>query len=153
MSLRDGYYAVPDPTDAESMTFWQVENGGRFYPHPRGAWYGPVPGEGADPDEEDEFERRMQLGYSENRRLDWTRAVKDAVKADPIAARRRFAEESGRCCHCGRPLRGGTSRLLGIGPTCFDRIPHDVRMAYLAEVKRAQSLSQSLSTRTQPERK
>jgi hypothetical protein len=136
--LPDGYYATPDPANAETVTFWQIENG-RYYPHPRGAWYGPVPGADVDPDEDDYLEHRMQLGYSENRRMDWTRAVRDAVEADPLAARRCFVENSGRCTVCGRPLRSGRSRLLGLGDRCFDRMPHEIRMAYLAEARRAQA--------------
>jgi hypothetical protein len=137
-ALPDGYYATPDPADAETMTFWQIENG-RFYPHTREAWYGPVPGADVDPDEDDELERRMQLGYSENRRMDWNRAVRASVEDDPIAARRCFVENSGRCTACGRPLKSGRSRLLGLGGRCFDRMPHELRMAYLAEIRRAQA--------------
>ncbi|GAB3224241.1 hypothetical protein GCM10027447_12660 [Glycomyces halotolerans] len=49
-----------------------------------------------------------------------------------------------------RRLTDGTSRLLGIGPDCRDRIPHELLMAYLAEVKRAQALSRPVHT--EPER-
>jgi hypothetical protein len=136
--LPDGYYATPDPRDTDTMTFWEVQKG-RFYPHPAKAWYGPVPGADVDPDEDDEFERRVQLGHSENRRMDWNRAVRDAVEAAPIAARLRFVEHSGRCTACGRPLKSGQSRLLGLGERCRERMPHELRMAYLAEVRRTQA--------------
>lgn len=138
--LRDGYYAVLDPDDEGTMTCWRVKDGG-LHPHPAKAWYGPArplrkdaPGKPGT----DEYIAWMRDYF--DRWTSWALRVKEAIEADPLAAQRGFAETTAHCCVCGRALTDGASKTLGIGPDCRERVPHDLLMAYLAEVKRAQSL-------------
>lgn len=140
MSLPDGFYAVPDPDDPDTMTRWRVDGGG-MHPHPAKTWYGPArplrrdtPGPKGSP----EYVAWMRSYFDEW--TSWARRVRDAIEANPLTARFHFAESTARCHNCGRALTDGKSRTLGIGPDCFQRVPHDLLMAYLAEVKRAREV-------------
>lgn len=139
--LPDGFYAVPDPDDESVMTRWRVKNG-KWSPHPAKTHYGPArplrkdaPGLNGSP----EYAAWMRKFL--DRHNAWRRRVVDAIEANPLLARFRFAESTAHCHNCGRALTDGKSRTLGIGPDCFQRVPHDLLMAYLAEVKRARSMS------------
>ncbi|WP_026931193.1 DUF6011 domain-containing protein [Glycomyces tenuis] len=139
-TLPDGYYAVPDPDDPDTMTRWRVDSGG-MHPHPAKTWYGPArplrkdaPGKPGT----DEYIAWMRDYFDEWG--SWARRVKEAIEANPLIARFHFTESTGHCHNCGRVLTDGTSRTLGIGPDCRERIPHDLFSAYLAEVKRAREV-------------
>ena len=136
--LPDGYYAVPDPDDTTVMTLWQVKDGIPKARPPK-ARYGPqalrkdIPGRPG----EDEYIAWMRAHFDVVG--DWLRRMRAAIAANPQAAMRAYAALTNHCCNCGRALTGSTSKALGVGPDCRERMPHNVLMAYLAEVKRARS--------------
>lgn len=141
--LPDGFYAVPDPDGpdepgGDAMTFWRVLYGG-IEAYPRRAKYGPIPPPRKDLPSDRE-ERDLWMRSWDVLRHEWATRIRAAIEADPMAARRRFAEGSARCCECGRPLASGRSRLLGLGDRCREQMPHDLLSAYLAEVKRAREV-------------
>lgn len=139
-ALPDGYYAVPDPDDATIMTLWHVKNGTPKARPPKGTRYGPqalrkdIPGRPGD----DEYIAWMRA------HLDtvsaWLKRMRAALAANPPAAMRAYAALTNHCCNCGRALTGGTSKALGVGPDCRERMPHELLMALLAEVKRARAI-------------
>lgn len=45
------------------------------------------------------------------------------VVVDPVTAARRYGQELGRCCSCGRELTDGRSIWFGIGPECEKSYP------------------------------
>lgn len=119
MSLPDGYYALHDPDDPTTMTYWRQHtdaHGPALVSWPRGALYGPtylrrdVP---KDREERIEFGRQFQARLSA-----WMGKARSALTADPDTARARFAVWQIRCCVCGRTLRDRKSKVLGIGPDC-----------------------------------
>ncbi|MEU5157347.1 DUF6011 domain-containing protein [Glycomyces sp. NPDC021274] len=140
--LADGYYAVLDPDDDTTMTCWRVK-GGRVKAHPAKARYGPVLPRRKDapgPPGSDEF--TVWFDEIAERLNDWYARLHAAIEASPLAAQVEFAKATGHCCNCGRALKDGASRVLGIGPDCRERIPHPVLMAYLAEVRKTQTADQ-----------
>ncbi|PRY56470.1 DUF6011 domain-containing protein [Glycomyces artemisiae] len=133
--LADGYYAVPDPDNAATMTCWRVKDDG-MHPHPAKAWYGPdrplrkdAPGKPGT----DEYIAWMRDYF--DTWTAWARRVKDAIAADPVAAQRHFAAKTAHCCVCGRALTDGASKILGIGPDCREKVPNHVLMAHLAATR------------------
>lgn len=116
--LPDGYYAVPDPDDDTTMTYWRVRAGVRTR-WPAKAWYGPgrplradAPGPKGSP----AYVAWMH-GHFERMR-DWNSRVGALLAQDPAAAARRFAELSTRCCACGRALTDEKSKVFGLGSEC-----------------------------------
>lgn len=119
MTVPDGYYAVLDPDDPTTMTYWRQNtdrHGPVLVPWPPRARYGPaylrrdVP---KDPAERIEFGRRFQARLSAG--MGKARA---ALTADPDTARARFAVWQIRCCVCGRALSDRKSKVVGVGPEC-----------------------------------
>ncbi|MGW1989652.1 DUF6011 domain-containing protein [Embleya sp. NPDC001921] len=118
--IPDSYYAVHHPDDPGTITYWRrkrTTTTDALTAWPAKAWYGPpiplrrdVP---ADPAERDAFVADWSA-----RSLAFLDVVIDAIKADPLAAARRFADFTIRCCQCGRALKDGTSKTYGIGPEC-----------------------------------
>lgn len=115
-TLPDGYYAVLDPADPDTMTYWRAR-AGRLTAWPAKAWHGPArllrrdapAGQGA----RIEWMRDWQNTYEA-----WLQLLDAALLADPGTARKQFAELTVRCCQCGRALTDDTSKVLGIGPDC-----------------------------------
>lgn len=117
--IPDGYYAVPDPDDPGTMTYWRQRtdtHGPALTSWPPRARYGPlvyrrdVP---KDPDERRAFAERYHA-----RLAAWMDRVRDALTDDIDGARARFAVFQVRCCVCGRALRDAKSKTLGMGPEC-----------------------------------
>jgi hypothetical protein len=137
--LPDGYYAVPDPDAPALMTLWHVKDGKAKARPPKDMRYGPqarradIPGRPGD----DEYIAWMRKYFDTVN--DWHGRVRAAIAVNPQAAMRAYAALTSHCCNCGRPLTGSTSKALGVGPDCRERMPHELLMAYLAEVKRARS--------------
>lgn len=116
MTLTDGYYAIPDPDNPATMTYWRAENG-CIAMWPAKAWYGPARLLKRDaPTDRDERNAWARAWF--DRSQDWLARVRVAIEADPHAALKRYAEFSVRCCQCGRALTDDTSKVLGIGPEC-----------------------------------
>lgn len=114
--LPDGYYAITDPDNAATMTYWRAANG-LIAMWPAKAWYGPARLLKRDaPTDRDEY-RAWATAWSDRSQA-WLLSVRDAIEADPHAALRRFAQFSIRCCQCARTLTDDTSKVLGIGPDC-----------------------------------
>jgi hypothetical protein len=140
-ALPDGYYAVPDPDAPALMTLWHVKDGKTNARPPKGTRYGPqarrgdVPGRPGD----DEYIAWMRKYFDAV--TEWHGRVRAAIAANPQAAMRAYAALTNHCCNCGRFLRDGTSRAIGIGPDCRERMPQDLMRAYLAEIDRARSLN------------
>src|SRR5687768_12342969 len=81
-TLPDGYYAIPDPDDAATMTYWRAKDGG-LHPHPAKAWYGPprplrkdAPGPKGCP----EFQDWMRTYFDQW--MAWVRRVRDELGMD-----------------------------------------------------------------------
>ena len=117
-----GYYAVPDPDDPHTMTYWRRASPRRrevFDPWPAGTKTGPVL-----------YTRDVPTGLKGEARREWIRAwyaevhkpyrdaVIAAIAADTDAAAQRFAQMTSRCCVCGRSLTDESSKVYGIGPEC-----------------------------------
>lgn len=49
-------------------------------------------------------------------------SIMDEIAKDPKAAMLRYGQELGSCGHCGRTLTDETSRELGIGPVCRNKL-------------------------------
>jgi hypothetical protein len=81
-----GHYAVTDPTDNRTMTYWSVDDHGAVRDFPHGARYRPLP----------------PTGWTKAERADWyvpggpyrlwREEVARRISADPAAAARRFRE-------------------------------------------------------------
>lgn len=114
--LPDGYYAITDPDNAETMTYWRASKG-RLAIWPAKAWYGPARLLKRDaPADRDEM-RAWYTAWSDTWAA-WATRVRTALDADQAAALRRFARFSIRCCQCGRRLTDDTSKVYGVGPEC-----------------------------------
>lgn len=115
-TLPDGYYAVLDPSNADTMTYWRAR-GGRLTAWPAKAWHGPARplrrDAPADHDERITWMRDWQTKYQA-----WLQLLQTALQSDPGRARRQFADLTVRCCQCGRLLSDDTSKVVGIGPDC-----------------------------------
>lgn len=120
-NVPNGYYAIPDPDDAATLTMWRVV-GGLLHPSPANAKYGPRLLISAIPADLDRNGKQQFIRtWHETVRLTWVRAVHAAIIADPNAAGARFAETTVHCRDCGRPLYDETSKALGRGPDCRAR--------------------------------
>jgi hypothetical protein len=71
-----------------------------------------------------------------------------AIATDPTGAMRRYGIELGRCGNCGRLLTDETSRQMGIGPDCAQRLGLD-RSPY-AEAARREQVARLRATYTEP---
>jgi hypothetical protein len=89
--IPDGYYAVPDPRDVDTLTLWHV-TADHIAPHPANARYGPVLHRRDIPAELSKTAaERWVRAWFEQVRLPWTEAVRAAITADPEAARALYA--------------------------------------------------------------
>ncbi|MCY0957670.1 DUF6011 domain-containing protein [Streptomyces sp. H27-H5] len=118
--IPEGYYAIPDPDDSTTMTYWRraitpKTNGLKAWPAK--AWFGPAIPLRADAPEDRAERDRFVAAWSESRRVYMTKII-DAILAELDDARRRFSTFSIRCWSCGRALRDETSKTYGIGPEC-----------------------------------
>lgn len=114
--IPDGYYAVPDPDNPQTMTYWRYRNGsGQRWPAK--AWYGPPRLLKRDaPTDRDELNA---WGRAWNERyFAWHDRVIAAIAAAPDECRARFAALATRCSWCARTLTDEKSKLLGYGPDC-----------------------------------
>ncbi|MFF4292176.1 DUF6011 domain-containing protein [Streptomyces vinaceus] len=130
--VAEGYYAIPDPTDPQTITYWRrilTSKRNALKAWPAKAWYGPpIPRRSEVP--EDRAERdAFVAAWSESRRA-YIAQVVAAIAADPYAAGRRFSDFSTRCCSCARKLRDELSKSVGIGPECRAGIPAEVLARY-----------------------
>jgi hypothetical protein len=126
LDIPEGHYAIIDPRDQGTVTYWRRKNlkaarGTRpdFGPWPLKARYGPVL-----------YTRDVPATLHAEQRREWIRswyaanfepyraAVIEAIAADPVAAGKRFADLTSRCCSCGRTLTDDLSKVYGIGPEC-----------------------------------
>lgn len=133
--IPDGYYAVQDPADASTITYWRRHRSSRadsFKAWPAKARYGPAPVTRAEANAADDVPALLQ---------DWSRRyrayldqVAAAVLEDVPAAGRRFADLKTRCCICARPLQDSTSKTYGIGPDCRGGIAADALGRYFTPV-------------------
>ncbi|MFD3777326.1 DUF6011 domain-containing protein [Streptomyces sp. NPDC058612] len=114
--LPIGYYAIPDPDNPATMTYWRsTVDSVRMWPAK--AWYGPPkPLKRDAPADRDERGEWLYAWYE--RQLAWRLAATTAIEAEPDACLARFAALTVRCCGCGRPLTDARSKTLGLGPDC-----------------------------------
>ncbi|WP_434593429.1 DUF6011 domain-containing protein [Streptomyces sp. A5-4] len=119
-TIAEGYYAIPDPDDAGTMTYWRrvrTERKNSLKAWPAKAWFGPeIPRRSDVPTDRDERDLFV-AAWSASRRAYMDRVV-TAIGAAPEVAARCFAALRVRCWCCGRTLRDETSKTLGIGPEC-----------------------------------
>ncbi|MFC9604604.1 DUF6011 domain-containing protein [Streptomyces niveus] len=118
--IEEGYYAIPDPDDPDTMTYWRravTKKHNSLRAWPAKAWNGPpVPRRSEVPEDRDERDA-FAAAWSESRRVYATKVIA-AITADPDTARRRFSVLRVRCWSCGRKLRDAISKTYGIGPEC-----------------------------------
>ncbi len=136
--LPEGHYAIVDPHDPGTVTYWRRKDVKRrsgvrlqFEAWPLKASNGPIL-------------RKLDVpkNLTGRDRVDWvTRwyadvrapymfAVVAAIAADPVAAGKRFAVLTCRCCACARTLYDDHSKVYGIGPECRSEIPAEALAAY-----------------------
>lgn len=141
------YYAVPDPTDPDLMTYWRERNG-TLTPWPGQAKYGPilyrsdVPKGLTGPPQ-----KQWAVNWYRDNRLPWLGKISAAIAADPDEAAARFAALKTRCCWCGKPLTDERSKTIGVGPDCRRTYPDELIARYIDAVGRAHA--QHLATRTE----
>lgn len=115
MTLPAGYYAVPDPDNADVITYWHASDDD-LTPWPRNAKYGPVLYRRDVPKKQPERNAVREAFWG--RRRAWHETIRQLITADLDAARALFAGDTIRCYECGRVLTDDTSRRLGVGPEC-----------------------------------
>ncbi|MFD3844772.1 DUF6011 domain-containing protein [Streptomyces microflavus] len=118
--IPEGYYAVLDPADPTTVTYWRRVITARtdyLRPWPAKAWYGPPVPRRSDVPTERSARELFVATWSKTRRA-YLDQVVAAIAAGPEAAARCFADLRSCCWSCGRPLHDETSRTLGIGPDC-----------------------------------
>lgn len=117
-----GYYAVVDPGDPTTMTYWRrASPRGRevFESWPTGTKLGPALYSRDVPAALRGEDRRAWIrAWYADVRHPWQAAVVEAIVADPVGTSVRFAEHFTRCCRCGRSLTEEASKAYGIGPEC-----------------------------------
>jgi len=137
--IPEGLYAIVDPHDPETVSYWRRKdtkkrNGSietSFAAWPPKARYGPILLKRDVPQDLWGQERgEWLLRWLDETRQPYDSAVIASVLADPIAAGRRFAELTSRCCACARTLTDDLSKCYGIGPECRSEIPADVLAQY-----------------------
>jgi hypothetical protein len=132
-AIDDGYYAVRDPEDPATVTYWRrtrTATTNTLKPWPAKAWYGPAVPRRSDIPADRQARDRFVRAWSSTRRAYLDKIVA-AIAARPEAAARRFADFSTRCCRCARYLTDAMSKTYGIGPECRSGIPADVLARYL----------------------
>ncbi|WP_228994743.1 DUF6011 domain-containing protein [Streptomyces sp. DH8] len=138
--LAKGYYAVLDPQDPATMTYWRrviTPKVDGLKPWPAKAWWGPPVPRRADVPADRAARDRFIAAWSESRRTYLTDVVAALVE-NPTAAGQRFAEWNTRCCQCSRVLHDALSKAYGIGPECRKHLPGDILARYYTpEVARA----------------
>jgi hypothetical protein len=138
--IPNGFYAVADPDDAATMTYWhrlRTTRTNGIRPWPASRRYGPpmllrsdLP---ADPAEKDAF-----IAAWSARRLAYRSRIVSTIAADTMAAAHRFAVLETRCLLCGRPLKDPLSKVYGIGPDCREGMDPEGLAAYTTpEIGRA----------------
>ncbi|MFJ2206011.1 DUF6011 domain-containing protein [Streptomyces microflavus] len=118
--IPEGYYAIPDPDDATTMTYWRraiTPKVSDLKPWPAKAWNGPPIPRRADVPTDRHERDRFAAAWMESRRVYMAKVI-TAVLAELDDARRRFSTFTIRCWSCGRTLRDETSKAYGIGPEC-----------------------------------
>lgn len=121
MAIPVGYYAILDPSDPQTMTYWRRVHTTRsdaLNPWPAKAWYGPPMLRRCDVPMDNPQARDLVVDDWKNRRDAYLDEIITAILVDPVGAGRRFAELGTRCCQCGRALKDAESKVLGIGPEC-----------------------------------
>jgi hypothetical protein len=119
--IPDGYYATPDPDNADTMTYWRAR-AGRIERWPAKAWHGPARLLKRDAPADRDAKVAWMRAWNE-RYLAWLQRVVEAIGSDPQTCRAVFAALTVRCCDCGRVLTDAKSKTLGVGPEC--RRGHD----------------------------
>lgn len=134
--LPDGYYAVLDPADPATMTYWRVRNG-NVTPWPARAKYGPVFLRKDGPSRGDDDAYRAHVRRVVDELNAWHNAVFAALAVDDVAARARFAALKTRCFVCCRVLTDPATKVGGIGPECRAGFPAEYLDALAAAVAEA----------------
>ena len=123
------HYAVLDPDNPQQMTYWRDTPSGWLDVWPPKAQYGPVFYRKDVPKDRDQAAKFRQACLAKIQ--DWDNRVRAAIDADLVAAGKRFAEMTSRCCWCGRTLTDDRSKVYGIGPECRRGIPDEALAQYL----------------------
>lgn len=139
MTSAAAYYAVLDPSDPTTITYWrQVRADRPPAPWPAKARYGPLLYRDTVPaDLTGEARHAWVRRWHETIRHPWPRAVWDAIDADPHGCQAMFASFTTRCCCCGKQLTDATSKVYGIGPDCRRDLSRDTLARMAAAVGRA----------------
>lgn len=139
LDLPEGLYAIPDPHTPDLFSFWRrhdakTRRGTRpeFAAWPPKARTGPILYKADVPaDLHGQARAEWVSAWHGKHRAPYTAAVVDAIAADLIAAGRRFAALTVRCCQCGRALRDALSKAYGIGPDCRHGVDTEILALYL----------------------
>lgn len=124
--IPEGLYAVLDPEKPDRMEYW-CRKDVRTKRGPRPLFKAWPPGK---------FGPELRGGVRPVR--GHLVQVIEAIASDPIAAQKRFAQFSLRCCFCGKPLTDPRSKTYGIGPECRKGIRAEILARYFTpEVSKA----------------
>ena len=135
------YFAVPDPDDAERITYWRMGARG-LTSWPPAARYGPrLLKRDVPRDLHGQAKVEWVHAWYQGTRFTWQAKVFAAINADQLAAAARFAVLKTRCCCCGRVLQEPASRTLGIGPECRIGLPQEILAALSEAVGRLHAAS------------
>lgn len=119
MTRDTEYYAVPDPHDPATMTFWRRDKRGRVGPWPANAAYGPRLARSNVPENLRGGDRAQWVQqWLRDVLAPWREQIDAVIEADPDGCRARFAWWCVRCGFCGRRLTDATSKTYGVGPEC-----------------------------------
>jgi len=129
IDIPNGYYAVPDPRDPDTLTMWRVIDD-HIEATPANARYGPVLYRRDIPTGLTKPEQgRWTAEWFETVQRPWHRAIRAAITADLEAAGALYAKTAVRCRDCGRALKDATSKAAGRGPDCRAQLANVVRLA------------------------
>lgn len=140
-SLPEGHYAIVDPHNPQIVTYWRRKDittrkrGARpqFEPWPLKARNGPILWIKDIPrDLKGQARREWCDTWHANNSRPYKAAVIETIAADPIAAGKRFADLTSRCCACARRLTDDHSKVYGIGPECRSGISAEDLAEYFA---------------------
>ena len=118
------YFAVVDPLDASTMTYWRRIESGKRAGHivEADARYSKSIKDSDVPFPRGSAEAKAFIHAHFQRVRAARAAILAEIQADEAIAAVRFAQSCDRCFKCGRSITDPESRVRGVGPECFDSL-------------------------------